>query len=178
MIRKFVDRSNWIRASKFKDKTIKIENEEFNGYIYGIFVEKANKKFEVSYKDEEFLILDDGYTWIQLVPLNEHYTVTIMFDENKDVVQWYIDITNMNGIDSDGRIFYDDLYLDVVITKQRKVLLLDENKINHALDNFIITSEQYKNAYKSARDIMDKIQEDGIEKIEVKSKRILNKLEL
>ena len=31
MIRKFVDRSNWIRVSKFKDKTIRLENEEFNG---------------------------------------------------------------------------------------------------------------------------------------------------
>lgn len=178
MIRKFVDRSNWIRVSKFKDKTVKIENEEFNGYIYAIFVEEANKKFEVSYEDEEFLIVNDGYTWVQLIPLNEHYTVTIMFDEKKEIIQWYIDITNMNGIDSDGRIFYDDLYLDVVITKQRKVLLLNEDKINNALDNFIITSEQYKNAYKSARDIMDKIQKEGFEKIEVKSKKILNRLEL
>lgn len=175
MIRKFVDRSNWIRVSKFKDKTIRIENEEFNGYIYGIFVEKANKKFEVSYKDEEFLILDDGYTWIQLIPLNEHYTVTIMFDEKKEIVQWYIDITNMNGIDSDGRIFYDGLYLDVVITKQRRVLLINEDEINHALDNFAITSEQYKNAYKQARDIMDKITKEGIKKIEVRSKKILDK---
>lgn len=177
MIRKFVDRSNWIRVSKFKDKTIRLENEEFNGYIYGIFVEKANKKFEVSYKGEEFLILDDGYTWIQLIPLNKHYTVTIMFDEKKDIVQWYIDITNMNGIDSDGRIFYDDLYLDVVITKQRSVLLINEDKINNALDNFVITSEQYKNAYKQARDIMDKISKEGIEKIEVKSSKILSKFD-
>lgn len=175
MIRKFVDRSNSIRVSKFKDKTIRIENEEFNGYIYGIFVEKANKKFEVSYKDEEFLILDDGYTWIQLIPLNEHYTVTIMFDEKKEIVQWYIDITNMNGIDSDGRIFYDDLYLDVVITKQRRVLLINEDEINHALDNFVITSEQYKNAYKQARDIMDKITKESIRKIEVKSRKVLDK---
>lgn len=175
MIRKFVDKSSWIRVSKFKNKTIKIENEEFNGYIYGIFVEKANKKFEVSYNDEEFLILDDGYTWIHFIPLNEHYTVTIMFDDKKDIVQWYIDITNMNGIDSDGRIFYDDLYLDIVITKQRRVLLINEDRINHALDNFVITSEQYKNAYKQARDIMDKITGEGIKKIEVRSRKILNK---
>ena len=178
MIRKFVDRSNWIRVEKYKDKTIKVANEEFNGYIYCIFVEKANKKFEVSYEEEEFLILNDGYTWVQLIPLNEHYTVTIMFDEKKEIIQWYIDITNMNGIDSDGRIFYDDLYLDVVITKERKVLLLNEKEINSALDNFIITSEQYKNAYKKARDIMDKINNESIQKIEVKSKKILNKLEI
>lgn len=177
MIRKFVDRSNWIRVSKFKDKTIKLKDDKFDGYIYGIFVEKANKKFEVSYADETFFILDDGYTWIQIVPLDKHYTVTIMFDEKKDIVQCYIDITNMNGIDSDGRIFYDDLYLDVVITKQRSVLLINEDEINHALDNFVITSEQYKNAYKQARDIMDKISKEGIEKIEVKSSKILSKFD-
>lgn len=177
MVRKFVDRSNWIRVSKFKDKTIKLKDDKFDGYIYGIFVEKANKKFEVSYADETFFILDDGYTWIQIVPLDKHYTVTIMFDNNKNIVQWYIDITNMNGIDSDGRIFYDDLYLDVVITKERKILLIDEDELNHALDNFVITSEQYKNAYKEARNIMDEITKEKIEKIEVLSKRILNKFD-
>ncbi len=177
MIRKFVDRSNWIRVSKYKDKTIKLDDKSFNGYIYGIFIEKANKKFNVNYLDEEILILDDGYTWIQLVPLNNRYTLTIMFDENKNIVQWYIDITNMNGIDSDGRIFYDDLYLDIVITKKRDVILINEDKIKEALDNFVITSEQYKNAYKLARDIMDKIKEEGMTKIEVKSKKILEKFD-
>lgn len=175
MIRKFVDKSNWIRVTKFKDKTLKIKNENFDGYIYGIYVEKANKKFEVSYGTENFLILDDGYTWIQLIPTGKKYTVTIMFDNSKQIVQWYIDITNMNGIDSDERIFYDDLYLDVVITKNRNVILINEEKINRALNNFIITSEQYKNAYKEARDIMDKITKEGMEKIEVKSKKILEK---
>lgn len=177
MIRKFVDKSKWIRVINFKDKTLRVKEVNFDGYIYGIFVEKVNKKFEVSYGNEEFLILDDGYTWIQLIPLEKHYTVTIVFDNNKDIVQWYIDITNMNGIDSDNRIFYDDLYLNVVITKQRKVVLLDEHDLNRALDNFVITSEQYKNAYKEARDIMDKIIEEGIEKIEVKSKKILNRFD-
>lgn len=98
-----------------------------------------------------------------------------MYNNEKEIVQWYIDITNMNGIDSDERIFYDDLYLDVVITKNRNVILINEDKINSALNNFVITSEQYKNAYREARDIMDKITKEGMEKIEVKSKKILDK---
>ena len=44
---------------------------------------------------------------------SKHYTVTIMYNNEKEIVQWYIDITNMNGIDSDERIFYDDLYLSL-----------------------------------------------------------------
>ena len=98
-----------------------------------------------------------------------------MYNNEKEIVQWYIDITNMNVIDSDERIFYDDLYLDVVITKNRNVILINEDKINSALNNFVITSEQYKNAYREARDIMDKITKEGMEKIEVKSKKILDK---
>ena len=73
-------------------------------YIFEILantLEQANKKFEVSYGDENFLILDDGYTWIQIIPTSKHYTVTIMYNNEKEIVQWYIDITNMNGIDSD-----------------------------------------------------------------------------
>ena len=52
MIRKFVNKSDWIRVTTFKDKTLKIKDENFEGYIYGIYVEKANKRFEVSYGDE------------------------------------------------------------------------------------------------------------------------------
>lgn len=177
MIRKFVDRSKWIRVKEFRDKTIKEDSKEFKGYLYAINVKKVNKKFDVTYDDEEFNILDDGYTWIQIVPLNSHYTITIMFDENKEIVQWYIDITNMNGIDADGRIFFDDMYLNIVITKNRKVLLRGEEELNNALNNFVITSEQYKNAYKQARDIMDKIKDDGIEKITVKSLMILDRFD-
>ena len=175
MIRKFVNKSDWIRVTTFKDKTLKIKDENFEGYIYGIYVEKANKRFEVSYGDENFLILDNGYIWIQIVPTSKHYTVTIMFDNERNIIQWYIDVTNMNGVDSDGRIFYDDLYLDIVITKERNIILINEDKINNALNNYVITSEQYKNAYKEARDIMNKITKEGMEKIEVKSKKILDK---
>ena len=175
MIRKFVNKSDWIRVTTFNDKTLKIKDENFDGYIYGIYVEIVNKRFEVSYGDENFLILDNGYIWIQIVPTSKHYTVTIMFDNERNIIQWYIDVTNMNGVDSDGRIFYDDLYLDIVITKERNIILINEDKINNALNNYVITSEQYKNAYKEARDIMNKITKEGMEKIEVKSKKILDK---
>ena len=41
MIRKFVDRSNWIRVTKFKDKTLKIKDK--NGIEYII-----NRKFNTN----------------------------------------------------------------------------------------------------------------------------------
>ncbi len=155
MKRKFVDRSNWIRISKSKTKTVKLENDEFNGYICYTYIEKANKRLEVKPKDKEYLILDDGYTWVQIVPIDKHWTITIMYDENKKMIQWYIDITNMNGIDSDSRVFYDDMYLDITVTNDGEIILLDEQDINDALDNNVITSEQYKAAYKEASDMIN-----------------------
>lgn len=177
MKRKFVNKSDWIRLKKFRDKTLKINNENFNGYIYGVIADEVNKKFITSHGDEDILILNDNYIWIQIVPTDKHYTVIIVFDENREIVQWYINITNMNGIDLDGRIFYDDMNLDVIVDSKGEILLANEDKLNESLNSNLITSEQYKSAYKEARDIMDNIKADGIEKLKKQSFKILRQIE-
>src|SRR5574344_415604 len=175
MERRFVEKKDWIRIKKCKDKIIKEENEEFNGFFYCIFVEEVNKKFVASHGDYEKLILDDNYTWLQIVPLDKHYVTTVIFNEKKEIVQWYIDITNMNGVNLDNKLFYDDMYLDVIVDEDGSIILVDEDELNDALSNNLITSQQYKEAYKNARDIMDKLKEKGLNKLKKETYDILNK---
>lgn len=177
MKRKFVDKSHWIRLKEYKDKTLKINNELFNGYIYGLFAKQVNKKFIATYKNEDTLILNDNYIWIQIVPLDKHYTAIVVFNDKKEIVQWYINITNMNGIDLDNKIFYDDIYLDIIIDVKGKVILQNEDKLNEALNSNLITSEQYKSAYKEARQIINDIKKDGIEKLKKLSFKLLTIME-
>lgn len=178
MKRKFINKSKWIRLKKFKERTLKINEDMFNGYIYCLYAQEVNKKFIASNGENDILILDNNYIWLQLVPMDKHYIFTIVFDENKNIVQWYINITNMNGIDLDGRIFYDDMYLSIIVNPDGKITLLNENEINLALNNNLITSEQYKLAYKEARDIMDIIRSNKLDYLKEKSFEVLSKIEL
>lgn len=178
MRRKYLDKSDWIRILKSNSKLEKINIDGVEVYIYGIYIEKANKKFEVEQNGNNYMILDDGYTWIQILPLNEHYSITISFDENKNVIQWYIDITNMNAIDDEKKPFFDDLYIDIVISKNGDMTLKDEDELNEALNNNEITSEQYKMAYREARIFMDKIKQNGIDYLMDISKKALEYIKL
>lgn len=178
MRRKYLDKSDWVRISKSKSKLDKINTDDVEVYIYGIYIEKANKKFEIEQNGKEYMILDDGYTWIQILPLNKHYAVTIILDENKNIVQWYIDITNLNAIDDEKKPFFDDLYLDIIISKDGDITLKDEDELNEALNNNDITSEQYKMAYKEAKIIIDKIKQDGIDYLVNISKKTLEYIKL
>lgn len=178
MRRKYLDKSDWIRISKSKSKLEKINTDGVEVYIYGIYIEKANKKFEIEQNGNEYVILDDGYTWLQILPLNKHYAITVVFDKNKNLIQWYIDITNMNAIDDEKRPFFDDLYLDIIISKDGDITLKDENELSEALNNNDITSEQYKMAYKEARLFMDKIKQNGVDDLIDISKKALEYIKL
>lgn len=56
-----------------------------------------------------------------------------------------------------GIPFEDDLYLDVVVTSEGKIILLDEDELKGALDRMEITNREYKEAYKEANRLIDRL---------------------
>lgn len=59
------------------------------------------------------VIADSGFDWLQIAPQGENWWLTVMFDANGAIRQYYFDITRRNhlaGADS----FFEDLLLDVV----------------------------------------------------------------
>lgn len=53
--------------------------------------------------------------------------------------------------------YEDDLYLDVVLTPEGEILLLDEQELKDALDRNEISKNEYKEAYRLANDLINKI---------------------
>lgn len=84
-----------------------------------------------------------------------------MFDENNNIIQWYIDITKQNSIDKNGQPFYDDFYPDVVVFLSGEIVLLDEDEFKEASEDGDITQIDFDFAYNEANQIMNGIARDA-----------------
>ena len=83
-----------------------------------------------------------------------------MYNEKKEIVQYYIDITEKNVInDYENSCFYD-IFLDIVLLPDGEIFLLDEDELKKALDDKIITKVQYDRAYSEANRIIKIISND------------------
>ena len=83
-----------------------------------------------------------------------------MFDDKKQLIQYYIDITEKNEIKNNGESYFLDLFLDIVILQNVDVLLLDEEELAKAIEEKNITIEQYDLAYNTVKKIMKKISKE------------------
>lgn len=160
MKRKFIDKEDWPRVTEKRFKCTYINNEEFNGYVSTVYIDKVKEPLNVSTNGKGFCLADEGYIWLQHVPVDKNYALTTMYNSNKEIVQWYFDITKENGVNEEGRVFFDDLYLDVVVIPSSEIILFDEDELEEALENNAIEKTDYDLAYKEANEIMNGIATD------------------
>ena len=173
MDRKYADRPDWSRVLKKNFKLDYICNKEFSGYVSAIYIDKVKAPLIKNISGEDYCIVDDGYIWLQCLPAHGNYSVTTMFNKNKQIVQWYFDIIKQQGVDDRNIPFFDDLFLDVVVLPSSEILLLDEDELKDALDKNEITKGDYDLAYKEAKMIIESIA-SNIEKLSSFSNRYLD----
>jgi len=120
-----------------------------------VYIEKVKEPLIAYMNGNDVCLADEGYIWLQHVPSNSNFAVTTMYNRNKEIVQWYFDVTKLNGVSEKGRVFFDDLYLDVVVLPSSEILLLDEDELEEALEANIITKKDYSLAYNEATAIIN-----------------------
>ena len=123
-----------------------IDTDYFTGYICYTKIKGVENPKYVNNGQYELCILKDDYVWFQIYPDNGNYALTIMLDENENIIQWYFDISKEIGI-KDNIPYEDDLYLDMVITKEKNKLILDEDELLDAYKNEDITKDDFEKAY-------------------------------
>lgn len=134
-------------------KIMSIKDEYFSGDIYFYnFIEVKDKIVIPNGK----AIMDYNYKWLEFYDYSSKIKLTAIYDENSEIVEWYFDIAREIG--KDNEIPYeDDLYLDVVVTPNGDIILLDEDELKEAYNKREMTREEYENAYKEAEQLMDKL---------------------
>lgn len=147
--RRYADRKDWRRVIERGYCQTYLEIEGFTGYVSLLKVLKVTEPLYVTYNDKRICIVDDGYSWLQHFPLNEHHSVTTMFDAEGKIVQWYIDICHENGIENDIP-WMEDLYLDIVILPTGDVIQLDVDELEEALVSGELNRDLYNIAWNEA----------------------------
>lgn len=159
MKRKYADRPNWKRVLSRRMLIEAVSSDVFLGHVVMIGIDKVREPLLVDLFGRKQCVVNNGYSWMTLFPHNESYVMTAMFDEQNRIVQWYIDICRAKGFTQTGVPWYDDLYLDIIISRQREIGLIDQDDLQHALEQKIISKEDYDYAYKEADKLLAQLNE-------------------
>lgn len=157
--RKFGDRSEWKRILDRTYVQTYMEAPEFKGHVTLLHLKKVAAPLTVRYDDLHICLADDGYFWLQHFPANEKYSVTTMFDDKGEIVQWYIDICYQIGFDQVP--WLDDLYLDLIVFPSGKIIQKDRDELDEALTQGVINKVLYNQAWDEANRILNLIQKDN-----------------
>lgn len=157
---KYIDKRHWRRLLERDYIEVKVNNNRFKGIIGLVTMKKVREPLEVTVVGQNIIVLDDNYQWLQILPEKKRYSITAMFDDKGNPLEYYFDI-NIKNITQKGNARTLDLFLDVlVLPSTGEYELVDENDLKLALKNEQITKKQYHEAYMIAHQLMIEINEN------------------
>lgn len=142
MFRKYGNRPDWKRIIYKEYRQSYLEKKEFTGHITLINIMKVKEPLWVQYGEKRVCIVDDHYKWLQHFPNGKNYSLTTMFDDKGEIVQWSIDICYEIGIENNIP-WMDDLILDIVVLPTGEIVQLDEEELEEALESGSINQKMY-----------------------------------
>lgn len=156
---KYLDKKKWrrIMRSKYDEKIITYKDETFLAGL--IHMHKVREPLSVPVVGEDTLVVANNFKWLQVLPENRNYSMTVMYDEKWREIQYYFDINYSHTLEL-GKARREDLYLDVLVLPDGRYELVDEEDIKRALRKGIITAKESKYAYNVARELMSEIDRD------------------
>ena len=104
-------------------------------------------------------LIDNNYYIVEVLPKYENYAMRVFFDENKQRIEYYFDISLKNGLDEKTKIpYYDDLYIDIAFNK-RNIKVLDEEELKEAFNGGKINNEEYNLANETKDKLLKSIKD-------------------
>ena len=153
---KYIDGTGWTWLEAFTSRCSYVE-DLFSGYISYVKADKVKTKILVDYGQSEIYLFDDGYKCLVFLPDNEKWCASAVYNTSNEIVEWYFDMTKENSVDEQGKPFCVDLYLDIAVSPEFKIAILDENELEEALVSGAITKRDYDMAYETCRRIIKDI---------------------
>ena len=111
---------------------------------------------------------------IEITPKNSNYNVRVFFDEERNILQRYIDICKSTGFDTEANApYYDDLFLDIIIGRTGDVRVLDEDELEEALSSGVITKDEFDFAVGLKDKILEEIAKKSNRFIELNTEKYM-----
>ncbi len=121
-------------------------------------------------------VIDNNYYIVEILPKNENYAIRVYLNNEKKIIEYYIDITNGCGIDLDSKIpYYDDLYLDITIINDM-IEVLDEDELEKAYKNGLIDVNTYNMAITTKEKLLNEIKNNSNKYLNIDVKELLNEI--
>jgi hypothetical protein len=154
-VKRRADRAEWRLIVERRFVVSYLETAEFTGYATLLLLDRFAEPFWVELDGQSCCVAADGFSWLQHFPVGERYTLTTMFDAAGDVVQWYLDVCIEHGVDEQGVPWFDDMYLDVVVSSSGSVHLVDADELADAARRGVVSRRDYDQAWAEARRLLE-----------------------
>lgn len=81
-------------------------------------------------------------------------------DRNDVPILWYIDLIDGIGVDADGIPFYNDMFLDLIVSDDGQVVEDDRDEFEKAYVDGIINNKQYQKVISVSEQLKQRILEN------------------
>lgn len=156
---KYLDKRKWRRLKRSFYKEVLTSYQETNVLIGALQIKEVKAPLTVKIIDQDVLVVDDHFTWLQIMPEDTNYSMTVMYNDKNNVVQYYFDINKSHTLEL-GKARREDMYLDVLALPDGRCEIVDEEDVVRAVKNKKMTHEEKEFAYKIANQLVDDINTD------------------
>lgn len=151
-------RREFRRITRSSLKSAYVETDGFRGYAGLLSIYETDGQWRVKAPDGEAVIADAGYTWLQAAPDTGDWWLTVMYDVEGRLVQFYFDIVDSVYISDSGEPRFRDLFLDIVMQPDGSYVTLDMDELDAALLRGEISREQHAAACRRAEKLVSEIE--------------------
>ena len=155
-------RSDWHRILERNYTVSSCTFQGMEGIVSLLQIQKVTEPLMVSGENgEKVLIADKGFSWLQVAFREQFFWATVMFDNQGQFLQAYFDITAGNIFDDMENPKFRDMYLDLVLLEDGRILVLDRDELDEAMEQKEITEEEYQQTVKAGEELYLFLKEKG-----------------
>lgn len=168
-LNKWVDvRKKQIREATDTNITIK-KLDDLNCYFTVKEINGIDENHEIIRNKPLYKKIDKNFKMLEYTPIDKNYNVRAYVNDKNEIFEYYLDVTDGMEL-RDGVPYYNDLFLDVIYYNDKKIMkktskvqeelrIIDQDELEDALEQNIITKEQYNEAYNIANQLVSEIKE-------------------
>lgn len=137
-----------------------MDNDLFKGWVSINYLTDGEERFWEYEKSGHVPVCGKGMTWLTLIPDDRKRCIGAYIKPDRRVSVWYVDVIEETGIDEDGVVYYIDKYLDVILTPQGDMVVMDRDELDAAHLSGELSDSQYENALKEGELILEELAAD------------------
>lgn len=138
----------------------KVDTVFLQGYVSCVTALEMKTPWVWTFHGVPITAYHEGYHWFRILQTDARYSPAAIFDDKGEIVLWYIDIIAGQGIDDEGQVYFDDLYLDLIVLPNGEIFVDDMDELEQALATGDITEEQFNMAIQVGDDLQKGLLQD------------------